>query len=97
VPTDGGAEGDRGLPGAVLEVLAEVRRAGEAEALDEHVTYKRAFADADHVLLHCHQTWPGEEYAGIDIFRFDHNGKIVEHWDVLQLIPPTPQNNNTMF
>ncbi|WP_435867605.1 nuclear transport factor 2 family protein [Streptomyces xanthophaeus] len=48
---------------------------------------KRAFADGDQVILHCHQTWPDEEYAGIDIFRFDTDGKIVEHWDVLQVIP----------
>lgn len=65
---------------------------------NKKVTFKRAFADEDCVILHCHQVWPDNlEYAGIDIFRFDGNGKIVEHWDVLQIIPETSENGNSMF
>ncbi len=63
----------------------------------KRVEVKRAVAEGDLVVLHCHQIWPEEEYAGIDIFRFDPDGKIVEHWDVLQTLPAISQNPNGMF
>ena len=60
--------------------------------------FKRSIADGNLVVLHCHQEWPGDQnYAGIDIFRFDASGKIVEHWDVLQVITAESKNDNGLF
>lgn len=59
---------------------------------------KRVMADGDLVMLHVHSVpSPGERGSAIvDIFRLE-GGKIVEHWDVIQPVPETAKNNNTMF
>ena len=59
---------------------------------------KRIFADGDYVIVHVHAVRePGTRgNAIIDIFKLE-NGKVVEHWDVVQPIPEKAANDNGMF
>ncbi len=64
--------------------------------------FERMQAEDDLVALHTHQVWHNEdqtldEYVTMDFFRFDGLGKIVEHWDSIQLIPKISANSNRMY
>ena len=65
---------------------------------EKNIEFVRVIAEDDLVALHTHQTWPGNlEYVTMDFFRFDENGKIIEHWDSIQEIPEKNANGNTMY
>ena len=65
---------------------------------EKDIDFIRAVAEGDLVALHTHQIWPdNEEYVTMDFFRFDGNGKIVEHWDSIQKIPESNESGHTMY
>jgi predicted SnoaL-like aldol condensation-catalyzing enzyme len=69
-----------------------------AQFPDLSVDIKRVIAEGDLVLTHSLLKTSPEDRgtAAADIFRLE-GGKVVEHWDVLQPVPETAANDNTMF
>ena len=65
---------------------------------DAHSDVIRVFADGDYVIQHVHSvpTQGSRGNAIVNIYKLE-NGKIVEHWDVIQPVPEKSANNNTMF
>jgi len=65
---------------------------------DFRFDFKRFIAEGDLVAVHSPlvPSTGARGTAVVDIFRLE-NGKIVEHWDVLQDVPESAQNKNTMF
>jgi predicted SnoaL-like aldol condensation-catalyzing enzyme len=55
----------------------------------------RVIAEGDRVVVHSNfKTW---NMAGVAIYRLNDEGKIIEHWDVLQQVPETTASGNDMF
>jgi len=60
--------------------------------------FKRIIAEGDLVAVHSHIK-PNPSDLGrvvVDIFRVE-DGKLVEHWDVIQSVPLQLENRNSMF
>lgn len=63
------------------------------------VEVKRMIAEDDLVVAHCHYTYGAKDPQGksiVEIFRFE-DGRMVEHWDVIQDIPEVCANTNGVF
>jgi predicted SnoaL-like aldol condensation-catalyzing enzyme len=74
-------------------VIAFLKQAGRVPC-----EVKRIAIDGDLAFVHVrYLNLFGQEIAGVDIFRVNDEGKILEHWDVLQPVPATSANANTMF
>ncbi len=79
---------------AFIEYFDEMAR----DYPDKEIKFVRAVAEGNLVALHTHQTWPGNvQYVTMDFFRFDDQGKIVEHWDSIQEVPSESKNGNPMY
>jgi predicted SnoaL-like aldol condensation-catalyzing enzyme len=65
---------------------------------NNHSEIKHIFADGDYVIVHDHAVRePGTRgNAIVNIYKLE-NGKVVEHWDVIQPIPEKAANDNGMF
>ena len=77
---------------------AAVRFLTQVTTPDSISEIKRVVAENDLVVLHVHSRSNAQDRgrAIVDIFRVE-NGKIVEHWDVIQPVPEQAANINTMF
>ena len=84
------ADGAQGLKG----YIAYLRKS----APQSRSEIKKVFAEGDYVILHVHAV-PASGSRGlaiIDIFKVG-DGKLIEHWDVIQEVPEKPANSNGMF
>jgi predicted SnoaL-like aldol condensation-catalyzing enzyme len=63
-----------------------------------HMDFKRIIAEGNLVAVHSHlkPNLQDRGVAVVDIFRVE-DGKMVEHWDVIQPVPTQAANKNGMF
>ncbi|QXP71639.1 nuclear transport factor 2 family protein [Polaribacter sp. R2A056_3_33] len=81
-------------PQAFIDYFDRMQKEFPVKTID----FVRAISEGDLVALHTYQEWPdNDNYVTMDFFRFDKNGKIIEHWDSIQQVPKEALNNNTMY
>jgi predicted SnoaL-like aldol condensation-catalyzing enzyme len=81
-----------------IAAAKEFFAAAFAASPDFSVSVKRVIAEGDYVAIHSHYKSGPDDLglAVLDIYRV-RDGKVVEHWDVIQPVPATSANDNTMF
>ena len=78
------------------EALLQAAKVWFKDAPKEKVDFQHVGADGDLVYLHTRRLSGPKVRAIVDIFRIE-NGKIVEHWDVIQEVPEKSANDHPMF
>ena len=84
-------DGYEGLIGLIQEL--------HDSAPDYSISIKRTIEEGDLVFVHCHYKFGNGDEQGkaiAEIFRAE-DGKLVEHWDVIQDVPDKFANQNGMF
>ena len=85
---------------SVADGAAAIKAAAKVwfkDAPKEKIDFLRVAADGDLVFLHLKTKGDtGKDAAVVDIFRLK-DGKIVEHWDVIQDVPEQSANAHPMF
>lgn len=81
-------------PQGIIAFAGNYLRANPQSSMD----FKRVIAEGDLVVVHSHvkASVSDRGESAVDIFRVQ-NGKLVEHWDVVQPVPAHPANRNSMF
>jgi predicted SnoaL-like aldol condensation-catalyzing enzyme len=77
------------------QALKDMLSVSTADLPKSKFEYARIAADGDLVFLHFKVPFNGKQYAWVDIFRLQ-DGKIAEHWDVMQEITASSLHKNSM-
>ena len=79
------------------QALKEIANKWIANQPKTQVDFQKVVADGDLVFLHIKtKSFSGTDLSLVDIFRLK-NGKIVEHWDIMQEVPENSANPHPMF
>jgi predicted SnoaL-like aldol condensation-catalyzing enzyme len=62
----------------------------------DYRTVHRILGEGNFVLAQSEGKWNGKTQAFYDLFPIE-NGKIVEHWDIIQEVPAIMTHDNGMF